>query len=197
MGRKKERAGVEQKSFPRLDLQRLKVADKNVSQGCIRRQQAKKKALSPHRGQARPLISGVGSTALLPLFLSRRAGKARHTGKGRLQERPAERLARCEEGAAHPSCVPRGRARRDARRGSARSAGPAAPQPAAPGGHPVLLRRNGNRRGTAWARAHRSGMTPSVFRAALALGYGDPRLYRLSPAHGCNGVRHRHHRIES
>lgn len=75
-------SGVE--IFPTLVSAKVKVADKDTCQRSIRRQ-AKKQALSPHRGQARPLISGVGKTALLPLFLSRKTGKARHTCEGNLQ----------------------------------------------------------------------------------------------------------------
>lgn len=60
--KKKERAELKQKSFPRLDPRGLKEADKDISRRSIKRQQAKKKALSPHRGQARPLVSGVGTS---------------------------------------------------------------------------------------------------------------------------------------
>lgn len=107
--KKKERAEVEQKSFPRLDPRGLKEADKDISRRSIKRQQAKKKTLSPHRGQARPLVSGVGNAALLPLFLSRKTGKSRHACKGKLQGgSDLERGLQSVEGARQPQ-LPRPR----------------------------------------------------------------------------------------
>lgn len=64
-GKKKKRgegwSGAE--IFPTLGSAKVKVADKDICQGSVRQQRAKKKALSPHRGQAKPLLSGLGKTA--------------------------------------------------------------------------------------------------------------------------------------